>query len=280
MAFKNRGYVVIGVFSIAWLVAMLLFSCPTPKLVYGADVPIAPSLSMPVEHVNYTITEVDGVLWAKIDGNYPIYNSGYDILPLVYPTPPETTNISVRFNGALVSWSNYTELFPEVLHNTVIGDWSMIYAVLADVPSFFILDIYYEHPVQVINGSYMFLYDLNIRDYLSASANKSTAYFNVKMDVNFTDLKVQTVALDASLHPINYTVTEGYPLDVSVQMVSEYNKPLLGDLSFSFSIPVLQQVGNQQPWLLYSVVGVVVTLLVTLLGYFLYMFSKKNNDAE
>jgi hypothetical protein len=279
--FKNRGYVVIGVFSIAWLVAMLLFSCPTPKSVYGADVPNAPSLSMPVEHVNYTITEVDGVLWAKIDGNYPIYNSGYDVLPMVYPTPPETTNISVRFNGALVSWSNYTELFPEALHHTGIGDWSMIYAVLDDVPSFFILEIHYEHPVQVINGSYMFLYDLNIRDYLSAPANKSTAYFNVKMDVNFTDLKVQTVALDASLHPINYTVTEGYPLDVSVQMVSEYDKPLLGDLLFSFSAPDLEQVGNQQvPWLLYSVVGVVVTLLVTLLGYFLYRFSKKNDDAE
>ena len=33
-----------------------------------------PALSMPIEHVNYTITSVNGTLWAKIDGNYPIYH--------------------------------------------------------------------------------------------------------------------------------------------------------------------------------------------------------------
>jgi len=32
-----------------------------------------PTLAMPVEYVNYTITRVDGTLWAKIDGDYPIY---------------------------------------------------------------------------------------------------------------------------------------------------------------------------------------------------------------
>jgi hypothetical protein len=128
----------------------------------------------------------------------------------------------------------------------------------------------------VINGSYMFLYDLNIGDYLSASASKSTVYFDVKMDVNFTDLKVQAVALDESLHPINYTVTEGYPREISVQMVSEYNKPLLGDLLFSFSTPDLQESGNQQvPWVLYSDIGVAVMSLVTLVGYICYRFSKK-----
>jgi hypothetical protein len=30
------------------------------------------ALAMPVEYVNYTITHINGTLWAKIDGDYPI----------------------------------------------------------------------------------------------------------------------------------------------------------------------------------------------------------------
>ncbi len=30
-------------------------------------------LSMPVEYINYTIASLNGTLWAKIDGDYPIY---------------------------------------------------------------------------------------------------------------------------------------------------------------------------------------------------------------
>ena len=59
------------------------------------------TLAMPVEYVNYTITRVNGTLWAKIDGDYPIYVlnqsdcSFNGELPMVYPMPPGTTNIHV-----------------------------------------------------------------------------------------------------------------------------------------------------------------------------------------
>lgn len=255
------------------LVALVLFSVSERQPVNGLNGDVQASLSMPVEYVNYTITWVNGSLWAKIDGNYPIYNSGFDVLPIVYPTPPGTTNISLKLDGALVSWSNYTEVYPDELHHTGIGDWSMIYAVLEDVPDFFVLEIHYEHPVQVINGSYMFLYDLNIKDYLSPSANKSIAYFTVRMDTNFTDLDVQTIALDESLHPINYTVTNGHPSEIAVQMVSEYNN-LLGDLLFSFKALDSQKTGGQQvSWLGYAVaiilgtVAATVLLVIFALGY-------------
>jgi len=60
-----------------------------------------PQLSMPIEHVDYTITEINRTLWAKIGGNYPIYlnnQTGYVFgvdLPIVYPMPPNSTNIHV-----------------------------------------------------------------------------------------------------------------------------------------------------------------------------------------
>lgn len=253
----RTGLKLISIFTLA---ALILFSVSGQHRVYGANSKTQASLSMPVEHVNYTITWVNGSLWAKIDGNYPIYNSGFDVLPIVYPTPPGTTNISLKLDGALVSWSNYSEVYPEDLHHTGIGDWSMIYAVLNPVPDFFVLEIHYEHPVQVINGSYMFLYDLNIKDYLSDSANKSVAYFTVKMDTNFTDLDVQTVALDESLNPINYTVTDEYPRVISVQMVSEQGK-LLGDLLFSFKAFDSQKTGDQQVSLLGYTVAIILGIV-------------------
>ena len=265
------------IFLTAILMASVLFLVFTQQQpVAASNDNVQPSLNMPIEHVNYTITTVNGSLWAKIDGNYPIYNSGFDVLPMVYPTPPGTTNISLKLDGALVSWSNYTEFSPEDVHHTGIGDWSMIYAVLDNVPDFFVLEIHYEHPIQVINGSYAFLYDLNIKDYLSASANQSIAYFNVKMDINFTDLKVQTISLDESLHPINYTITNEYPREISVQTLSEYGKPLLGDLLFSFNTTASQKSDDQQsPLILSVIVAVVGASLVAGFGYIFYRLSKK-----
>jgi hypothetical protein len=82
---------------------------------------------------------------------------------MVYPTPSDTTNIHVKMNETELDWSNY----PHDTHHTAIGDRSMIYCVIAPVSDYFVLKIHYEHPVQLINGSYLFLYDLNIREYLS-----------------------------------------------------------------------------------------------------------------
>lgn len=187
---------------------------------------------MPVEYVNYTVANVNGSLWAKIDGTYPIRtsNPGED-LPMVYPIPPGTTNISLWLDERELVWNDY----PGLTHHTGIGDWATIFAVLESVPAQFMLRIHYEHPVQVINDSYVFLYDLNIKDYLSESMPNSTAYFTILMDVNFTDLNVSTVSVEGeALKPMNYSLSETQPAKISVTMVSEYSKPLLGDLLFSF----------------------------------------------
>ena len=200
-----------------------------------------PALAMPVEYVNYTITRVNGTLWAKIDGNYPIYllkQSDCTFngeLPMVYPMPLGTTNIHVTLGDRELSWINYTEAYPEALHHTAIGDWSMIYSVLSPVSDFFVLKIHYEHPLEVANGSYLFLYDLNISPYLSPQSNNSTAYFTVRMEANTTNLHAYTTKTDTEWNPINYTTTkEGSTEVVAIQMHSEYNKTL-GDLVVVFS---------------------------------------------
>ena len=201
-----------------------------------------PNLSMPVEYVNYTVTSVNGTLWAKIDGYYPIYVlkqtdcSFNGNLPMVYPMPPQTTNISVRLDNKEVSWSNYTQSYPEAVHHTAIGDWWMIYANLENISDYFELKIHYEHPLEMINGSYLFLYDLNISPYLTPQSNNSTAYFTIHMQTQPTNLNVYTAETDNKWNPQNFTSTKNGSAEiVSVQMYSEYGKPLNGDLVVEFS---------------------------------------------
>ena len=198
-----------------------------------------PALSMPVEYVNYTITRVNGTLWAKIDGNYPIYlqkqpDCAFNDLPMVYPMPPGTTNIHVWLGDRELSWLNYTEAYPSELHHTAIGDWWMIYAVLPDVGDFFVLKIHYEHPLASVNGSYLFLYDLNISPYLSEQNTNSTCYFTVRMEANVTNVRVYTTKTDTNWNAIDFTTTkQGSTEIVSIREYSQFGK-VLGDLVVEF----------------------------------------------
>ncbi len=204
-----------------------------------------PTLSMPIEHVNYTIATINSKLWARIDGEYPIYiqNKFNGDLPMVYPMPPGTTNIKVTLDDREVAWSNYTQSRPDALHQTAIGNWWMIYSVLPNVSGFFTLRIHYEHPLEVVNESHLFLYDLNISPYLSEQNENSSAYFTVRMETNFTDLHAYTALPDSTASewkPINYTsTTENSTKVVNILMYSEYpdvsGKSLPGDLVIEFS---------------------------------------------
>jgi hypothetical protein len=226
-----------------------------------------PNLSMPIEHVNYTITTINGSLWAKIDGNYPISiqeqsNCSFNgDLPMVYPMPPGTTNIHVYLGDRELSWTNYTQDYPDALHHTAIGEWGMIFCMLTNISDSFLLNIHYEHPLQTINGSYLFLYDLNISPYLSEESNNSTCYYTMLMETNATNIKAYTTANDTQWNSIQYTSTqEGTRQVVSIAEHSEYNKPLPGDLVVEFSD------ANQVPefpfWILPALVAGLILLIV------------------
>jgi hypothetical protein len=230
------------------VVAVLIFALLLPAVAGNANLATAnpgtsnlPVLAMPEEYINYTITRVNGTWWAQIDGTYPLRilteadgapSCVPTELPLVYPTPPNTTNIHVKIGETELEWSNY----PHDTHHTAIGDWYMIYCLITPVPEQFVLKIHYEHPIEQMNGSYIFLYDLNISPYLSQWSPNSTAYFTMHMDANVSNLHAYTTKTDTVWNPINYTTTqEGTTQVVAIQMYSEYFKPLLGDLLITFS---------------------------------------------
>ena len=207
---------------------------------------IAQQFSMPEEQVNYTVTQINGTMWSKIDGAYPIMYAGKEtLIPMVYPIPPETNNISIWINNSQLSWSNFTETNPKALHHTGIGDWSEILTLVNVGSGSFVLRIHYEHPLQVINGSYVFLYDLNIQEYLSAACNSSVAHFTIAMDVNYTNLKVNTVDPETeTLKPIEYVTLGDKNEVVKVDEVSEFGKTLPGDLLVSFSLAKMNDIGT------------------------------------
>lgn len=234
-------------------------------------------LAMPEEYVNYTITRVNGTLWARIDGTYPIHllnaSNGtgqctLDELPMVYPTPPGTTNIHVKVNGTELTWSNYTQAYPGSMHHTAIGDWPMIFCVVGPVSSDFLLTIHYEHPLEMVNGSYLFLYDLNISPYLSPLSNSSTAYFTLRLETAHQDIRVYTAESDSVWNPKNFTLISESGVDVvSIQLRSVFGKPLAGDL-----VVIVDDSSSKVPeefpyWLVIALILVVAGLL-TALVYF------------
>jgi hypothetical protein len=208
-----------------------------------------PPLSMPLEHVNYTLTTLNGEAWAVIDGEYPISIQtaacnfdGY--LPMLYPMPPGTTHIHVYLDDTEVDWSKYTQNFPDALHQTALGAWGMIYAPLTVSEDDFTLKIHYEHPLQTANAStLLFLYDLNISPYLTPEKPESTCIFTVRGEGNFSGLQVYTAppeSVPIQWKPLNYTTTQDENGEVlTITMHSTYEQfvgeGLPGDLVVAFS---------------------------------------------
>jgi hypothetical protein len=139
-------------------------------------------------------------------------------------------------NETELNWSNYTQIYPTALHHTAIGDWPMINCTITPLPDYFTLKIHYEHPLAMINGSYLFLYDLNIGPYLSPQSPSSTAYFNIRSEVSILDLKAYTTETDTAWNSISYATSyENTTQVVSIQIQSDYSRPLLGDLVITFN---------------------------------------------
>jgi hypothetical protein len=230
-----------------------------------------PVLAMPEEYVNYTITSVNGTLWAKIDGTYPLHiiaeSDGAPScvpaeLPMVYPTPPSTTNIHVKVNGTELAWSNWSY----GTHHTAIGDWAMIYCVVSPVSDYFLLTIHYEHPLAVANGSYLFLYDLNISPYLTPLSNSSIAYFTVGFETAVSEIRAYTTWTDSVWNPKDFTLSsEGDVETVAIQMRSVLGEPLAGDLVVMFNDSSAQVPEELPYWLIVVPVFVVAGLLAVMI---------------
>jgi hypothetical protein len=257
----------------AALISVLVFSAAAglaDNAVANPESDTPPVLAMPVEYVNYTITSVNGTLWAKIDGTYPIHILAADgapcvpaELPMVYPTPPNTENVQAWVNGTETPCGDY----PYGTHHTAIGNWTMVYCEISPVSEYFLLTIHYEHPVEVVNGSSLFLYDLNIRNYLTELSNTSIAYFTMKFETAVSDFRSYTTFTDTVWNPKNFTSNTTCGVEtVFIEMRSVTNEPLAGDLVVMFNDDSAQ-VQEPLPYWLLAVPAFVVAGLLAAIVY-------------
>ena len=236
------------------------------------------TLAMAKEYINYTITKKNGLFWAKVEGKYPINilsnlsNSPIE-LPMIYPTPPNTTNINITLNGQELSWSNYTQSYPNAFHHTAIGEWSMIQCVIENVLDSFLLEIQYEHPVQQTNEGHVFLYDLNISPYLSIQNPTSTAYFTINFETDISNLQIFTTKTDTLWNPVNYaTQNSNFTPTITTQITSKYSEPLLGDLVITFNN------SNSQETPIFLITTILVLFLVLTIGLLVYFNKHRRNN--
>ena len=245
-------------FTIACLLLLIFFRFPfqlenTAIAASSSELSDFSLLAMPEENVNYTIVLINGTLWAKIDGKYPIYfiNTPMDDLPMFYPTPPGTKNIRLELDQKEISWSNYTETNPSALHHTAVGEWPMIHSMIKPSSDQFLLSIHYEHPISSENGMYLFLYDLNISPYLSQFSPNSTAYFTLRFEITISDFQAYTTKSDIIWDPIDYKIEEkGNVTLISIHIFSEYSNPLPGDLIIRFSDSPKQNSNELLHWII------------------------------
>ncbi|MFA5364174.1 MAG: hypothetical protein WC325_03220 [Candidatus Bathyarchaeia archaeon] len=276
-----------------FVVAVLCSATTVVTLVVANPVPVY-SLAMPEEYIDYTVVDVNGTLWAKIDGTYPLTKYEVDCqnqtsststvfegenLQLVYPTPPNTTNIMITFDGVEQHWSNYTETFPEATHYTAIGNWPMIACTLEPVLGNFNLTIHYEHPIQQINGSYAFLYDLNITPYISEQTNRSTAYFTIKFETEPSNLAMNRVTEQGKLTPATFVTStaDDQTQTETLQIVSDYSKPLLGDLLVTFN---QNQETDDAPQVSTGELVLIIVILVASVAASIYMILRRRRQPK
>ena len=259
------------IFAVVLVFSMLLLVILGLTNAAEANPDLGVIMAMPEEQVQYTIIRVNGTLWAKIDGNYPLRilteedgapSCVPDELPMVYPTPPGTTNIHVYVEETELGWSEY----PYDTHHTAIGNWTMIYCVIEPVSEQFVLKIHYEHPLEWINGSCIFLYDLNISPYLSPWSPNSTAQFTIRFEANVSNLQAYTTETDSVWNPIGFTEKQENAAQViTLQMHSEYDEPLLGDLAIIFTESAAPPPDSPPYWLILSLLAVGVGVIVATL---------------
>lgn len=253
-----------------------------------------PIVAMPEEHIDYTVSLDGEKVWVNVEGTYfmkKLFGAGEefyidgnryvvvsDELSLVYPTPPGARNISLKIDDNELSWSNYTEFNPQALHTTALGKWPMIYCKIRETPRDFILKISYTHPVEAINGSQIFLYDLNISPYLTPWNPTSEAYFTIRMEVPYEKMEIYTTGEDGVWRPLNYTVTEKNGVElISFQIVSEYLKPLHGDVIVKFT---LAERLNQQNTYFLVWAAVIISAAMLMLYVFLIRATKANGNIK
>jgi len=230
----NKKLVLLALVSVFTFSAV--FTARFIPLVTANPVPY-PTIRMPYEYIDATISLDEGVMKAKVNGTYTFENHGYYFVTMYYPVPPDSEGISVKLGNTLLDW-NYSNWN----YSTVIGDFPMIWWSIEDTPEHFNVTTYYEHPVPLIDGNYMFLYAMGTGRFLADWPTLTTAYVTIRIGMDIASpetLNLYTIEDSSGTwiwKPANYTITpETGTWKIISTFQSEFLEPLKEDVLLTFT---------------------------------------------
>ena len=208
-------------------------------LVKANPIPI-PTLIMPYEYINATISLVGGNMLAKVDGLYPFVDVNYTTVRMDYPLPPNATNIQVLMNDTTLSWTYNNKIYP-----TILGNWPMINWTIQIAPKpgpitgYFVIKTHYEHFIPLMGENCAFLYAMGTGRFLQTYAKHTTACLRMRMETHYSDLHVYTVGNVNGTwigHPANYSIVHQNLIDIiTLNVTSQIWEPLKEDFMMTFS---------------------------------------------
>jgi hypothetical protein len=158
-------------------------------------IPWPPPASMPLEDMKINIQTLEGSLYAQFSGDFTFDYIPNEVCLMMFPVPPDATNIQVSQDGAERSWrwssENYTTILPEMPTIPMI-EWEGPFPVEGCV-----FTVEYEHSLIEHPEEYIFFYALGTGKYFQTYDKTTTAYFDIRFPSAY---KVDSVCLDNDPH--------------------------------------------------------------------------------
>lgn len=245
VAVKRKALALMIALTVSGLVAALHVNVAIANP--GPMTRIPPVVEVPGMQVAASVSHVNGELWAKVDTScqmnttyafgesYETENWGmntlinpsrfvtveviYDRLDAQYPVPSDSTNVSVKMDGANVDY-NLTKR----TYHLFDDDMPELHWYLSPVPRNFSIATHYEHPLSTTeNTSYNLgknafiipfgaryglqeIVDYTVNEY-PWFGHATTAQIKLQIDSAFTNISAYTIDPFGSLKPQNYTLT-------------------------------------------------------------------------